>query len=150
MPTADRTIAPGALVRMTNVMVARVSCESEGFSLLVDQAPIAGPTSPPPGTIVVAPSARRAAGTLRRQLIGAANTSLNSTTNPTADSSSSTPAATIQWPQPSTSRAGTPASAGRARNTAATNTKSAAPQSDQRRKCRSAARGGLGVWPGIG
>ena len=59
------------------------------------------------------------------------------------------PAAAIQSPQPSTSRAGTPASAGRARNTAAANTAAAAPQSAQRRKCRSTARTGLAVWSAI-
>src|SRR5450432_595117 len=104
-PVTVRTTAPGALVRITNVVVERVSWANEGFSVELDPSPVVGPISPPPGRIVLAPSPRRAAGIPRRQLLDAANTSLNTRTNPTAESSSRTPAAAIQTPQPRVSRA---------------------------------------------
>src|SRR3984885_8430917 len=111
------------------VIVERASCESDGFSVLVDHAPTVGPISPPPGRTVLAPSARRAAGVVRRQLIGAANTSLKNTTNPSADSNSRTPPVAIHAAQPSMSRGGTAARAAAARKAAAAATTTNTPPS---------------------
>jgi K+ potassium transporter len=61
--------------------------ERRGAQPVANQAPTVGPIRPPAGSTVLALSARRAAGVLRRQLIGAANISLNRTRNPTAESS---------------------------------------------------------------
>jgi hypothetical protein len=114
-------------VRITNTTVERASCASEGRFSLADHAPMPGPINPPAGSRVVAASARRPAGALRRQGKGAANTSLKITTNPRIDKTSRTPAVTIQSPHPSTSLAGTPASAGRARKAIATATARSTP-----------------------
>src|ERR1700733_15279189 len=100
------------------VIVERASCESDGFSVLVDHPPTVGPTSPPAGRTVLAPSARRAAGVVRRQLKGAAKTSLKKTTNPSADRSSKPVAVTIHVAHPSTTRAGTAATMGTTRKVA--------------------------------
>jgi hypothetical protein len=114
------TTAPGALVSATKMIVDRASLESDGFPVLVDHAPTVGPISPPAGRTVLAPSARRAAGVVRRQLRGAAKTNLKKTTNPSAERSSKPAPATIHFAHPSITRAGTAATVGTTRNVAAT------------------------------
>ncbi len=123
---------------------------ADGFSELVDQAPAAPPISGPPGRTVLAPSARRAAGVARCQLIDAANTSLNNTTNPSAESSSRTPAATIHEAQASISPAGKAARAGTMRMAAATAIATRMPPNVHRIERRPVTAGCLGRPSGIG